>query len=93
MDHAELTGIVRGIADTINGHGPENIDADVQVIRDAGIRPGIHVGRTEWTPLQIVEWYAGQLLDIVDGRHWYCVNGWLNCADKFAPESKGSGNG
>jgi len=53
------------------------------------VAPGIHVGNTGIEGEAIIEWYAGQILDIVDSKAWYAMNSILNCADKFlGPEEK-----
>lgn len=54
--------------------------------RDAGIVSGCHVGKgaeMKDCRLMRMEWFAGQLIDIVESKSWFAVNSWLNCVDKF----------
>ena len=40
----------------------------------------------DFAPDTIVEWYAGEFLDIVDTQSWYAMKSLINCLDKFCPE-------
>lgn len=54
-----------------------------------GHGPGCHVGRADLEPqsAECVEWYAGQLLAIIDGEAWHAMNSAINVLDKFVPGS------
>jgi hypothetical protein len=54
-------------------------------LRDLGAVPGIHVGRTDLTPDETVEWFAGQALEILESESWFAVNSLHNVLDKFVP--------
>lgn len=88
----DLTAIVRAAARGIDTGSTATIGAACAPIRAAlaerGLAPGCHVGRKDMGATEAVEWFAGQLLEIVDAKAWFAVNSWLNCVDKFAPEIK-----
>lgn len=82
---ASLRTAVRRIARALDTASHDEVRALVAPLR-AFVQPNVHVGRTDMTPDEVVEWYAGQILDIVDEEKWFAVNSWINCRDKFAPE-------
>lgn len=51
------------------------------------VKPHIHVGRTEWSGDQKAEWYAGQLLAVVEEEAWFAMNSILNAREDFLPET------
>lgn len=53
------------------------------LLKERGLKANCHVGRSDLRGGEVVEWYAGQLLGIVDGEKWFAMNAWINCADKF----------
>ena len=71
-DH-ELTDLVRSVIVALDNGGPGNARALVAKLADH-VTPHIHVGRTDLSPRETVEWYAGQILDIVSNGHWIAVN-------------------
>lgn len=79
---------VREIVERLQHVGPKSVAELVKPLREA-VSPNVHVGRTDLTPEETVEWYAGQLLDIVDQRMWFAMNSLLNCVDKFVPAEGG----
>lgn len=81
----DLRTRVRSIAKALDEVGPSNIDELVAPLREQ-VQPNVHVGRKDLSPEETVEWYAGQLLDLVDTRAWFGINSWMNCVDKFAPK-------
>lgn len=87
-----LREVVRkSIINVQNGDTGEAMQ-EAQVIREAlqakGLDKGCHVGRSDLDsdPELVIEWYAGQFLDIVDSKAWFAMNGLINCLDKFCPE-------
>jgi hypothetical protein len=44
-----------------------------------------HPNHAAMTEDETIEWYAGQLLDIVDAKGWFAMNSFINCLDKFCP--------
>jgi len=85
-----LRRVTRDAIETLDRAGPSDAPRIVQPVREAlaerGLAPGCHVGRTGMTDEQIVEWYAGQLVDTVDKEAWYAINSVINTADKFCPK-------
>ena len=63
----------------------------VKNLRDAlalrGHGPGCHAGRKDIVPqsAECVEWYAGQLLEIIDREAWYAMNSAINVLAIFVP--------
>lgn len=92
MTNEELTAIIRTVAARVESADSNTVALTVQPLRDAGITADCHVGRgaemEEDTPAAFrlcLEWYAGQLLALVDTQAWHCINSWLNCLERFAP--------
>lgn len=94
----ELRTLTRSTILIVERGGPDGIEETVAPLRSAlaerGLAPRCHVGaeppliegRSSLTPDMTVEWYAGQLLDIVDKKAWFAMNSLINCVDKFCPE-------
>lgn len=86
MTDDELCLLVRSVAKEVDKGFPTSMVEAVRPLREAGISPGMKEGINEQANRRdTLEWYAGQLLDIVEKRSWFAVNSWLNCIDKFAP--------
>lgn len=69
------------VVELIDPVGPEhvNIQHARSLIAEAGIAPGLHVGREgDWTERLVLDWYLGQYADIIDNEHWAAMNGLLN---------------
>lgn len=81
----ELAELIRTVAKNIESASPNNVSLLIQPIRDFGIESNVHLGRKDMLPksLEELEWFAGQLLDIVEHKSWFAVNSWINCVDKF----------
>ena len=57
--------------------------------KERGLEANCHQGKPSefFTNEELtIEWYAGQLLDIVDNQNWFAMNSFINCLDKFCPE-------
>jgi hypothetical protein len=88
MSH--LADLTREVVARLEKNGPEEARAIVHPLR-AYVAPGVHEG-TRPTGEAVVEWYAGQLLQIVDDQAWFAMNSILNCVDRFVPaQHKGEG--
>lgn len=88
MAIAELIYLIRQTSSRIQNAGPQSMPELVALLREV-VEPGCHVGRgndmdasDEGFRLQL-EWYAGQLLSMVDNQQWLGINSWLNCTEKF----------
>ena len=60
-----------------------------EVLKERGLEANCHQGKPSefFTNEELtIEWYAGQLLDIVDNQSWFAMNSFINCLDKFCPE-------
>jgi hypothetical protein len=83
---ADLRNVVREVVLTIDKGGPEEAKAEVERLR--GLIPvGMpHRGKKNMTEQEVIEWYAGEIVDIVDNQAWFAMNSIINCLDKFCPE-------
>lgn len=86
----ELRTLTRDTILAIDKGGPSEVEASVAPVRLAlskrGLAPGCHVGLgRELTPDETVEWYAGQLLNIVNKEAWFAMNTLINLRDQFCP--------
>lgn len=84
----ELTEIVRSVAENIDKSNENSIEECIKPLLEIGIKPNVHVGlkEEEFNNLTRIEWYAGQIINIVNKKSWFAVNSWLNCVDKFVPK-------
>lgn len=82
---------LREIVLELDKGSPETSGSTIEKLRELGAVRGIHQGRTdlEGKPEEIVEWYAGQLLDVLENKAFFAVNSIINCLDKFVPETTG----
>jgi len=83
-----LRSVVRTVIAQLEVVGPGEAPAIVAPLREY-VTPGVNVGKTNMGPDEIVEWYAGQILEIIDDKAWHAVNSLINCLDKFCPEQVG----
>jgi hypothetical protein len=65
--------------------GHEAVGRVISKLKDAGAIRNIHVGSDAFSEDQITEWYAGQILDVLENEAFFAVNSLINCVDKFAP--------
>lgn len=87
MNNDQLVALIAETAAAINDTTTD-LDKHTAELREH-IKPNCHVGRgadmndsDAGYRLQL-EWYAGQLLEMLDKKHYQCINSWLNCVDKF----------
>jgi hypothetical protein len=84
-----LTSVVRSAVSEIERLQPGAVGPHADRVRAAlaarGLAANCHVGRRGLTPDETVEWYAGQLLDIVDSKSWFTMNSFINSLDRFVP--------
>lgn len=86
----ELRTLTRDTILVIDKGGPAVVEASVVPVRlalaERGRASGCHVGLgRELTPDETVEWYAGQLLEIVDKKAWFAMNTLSNLRDYLGP--------
>jgi len=88
----DLRTTVRACVDALERGGEHTARRCVEPIRVAlaerGLAPGCHAGRKDLAdkPEETLEWYAGQVLHVIDSESWVAVNAIINCLDKFCPE-------
>lgn len=82
----DLKSIMWEIVDVVEkGHIAEAVVAAEKIrtaLAERGLSAGCHEGSTPKGE-QVIEWYAGQFLDIVDHEAWFAMNSLLNAADRF----------
>ncbi len=88
MNNEDLAYLIHKVSKDVDEGGVGGIFTAVEPLR-AVIAAGCHVGcgdkmdaSEEGFRLQL-EWYAGQLLYMVDEKQWGGINSWINCTDKF----------
>lgn len=82
-----LRSVVRECINELDNGGMGVIESVKNKLTAAGAVRNIHVGKKDFTSDETVEWYAGQILDILENESWFAVNSLINCVDKFAPEA------
>lgn len=88
MNDDQLRTLIRDIVDKLAKGEPGDAIDLVQPLRDAGIEPNMKVGLEQEAYEEgrtRMEWYAGQILDVVDSKSWLAVNSIVNCVDRFCP--------
>lgn len=70
------------------GDIPQAAEAAV-AFRKAGITANCYVGldKSQYTRRVTAEWFAGQLVGMVESGNYFGMNAWCNTVDKFVPES------
>lgn len=88
MTNTELAILIRDVANKLEESQPFVCVGLVHPLRPYA-QPGCHEGLGDMMNgseagfrLQL-EWFAGQLLIIVDNNKWFALNSWLNCVKKF----------
>jgi hypothetical protein len=79
---------VRSCVILLDKGGEEVVSIVIQRLKNAGAINNIHVGNSDLDSDQTVEWYAGQILEVLEKEQWFAVNSIINCLDKFCPEIK-----
>lgn len=83
----ELRELTRKTVFALDKSGVEGIEEVVAEVRSAlagrGQEPGCHVGNGQMSEDEKVEWYAGQMLSIVDNQAWFAMNAYINSVDRF----------
>lgn len=90
-----LTRIVRECISDLDSCPIDNLVATNKIInkvidklKGIGIVRNVHVGKSpkSFTPIEGVEWYAGQILEALESDSLFAINSLINCVDKFAPK-------
>lgn len=83
MTDDELCELIVDVVRRLDKSEPgESATSAVEPLRFV-VEPSCHVGASICTRRQTLEWYAGQILDIIDNRSWFAVNSLVNCCKKF----------
>lgn len=80
---------LRAIIHDLDVGGMAAVQRSIESLKAIGAVRNQHVGRTGMEPGsdECAEWYAGQVLNVLEGESWFAVNSIINCVDKFAPET------
>lgn len=84
--------IVREAVERLDVGGMGAVDSTLTALKEAGAIRDIHVGKKDMTPDQVVEWYAGQILSVLEDKQYFAINSLINCVDKFAPADENEGS-
>ena len=89
LSNEGLAQLIRKVSENLNNLTTTlNLLQTVQPLR-MYVEPCCHVGKghlmtaTEDGFKMQMEWFAGQLLNMVDNQQFLGINSWINCADKF----------
>ena len=75
-DLLETTKIILGV---ISKGELVELESSAMTIKEYhDITPNIHVGKDEFTEQEELEWFFGQILNIVDKKSYFAVNSLLN---------------
>lgn len=79
--------LVRQCISDLDTNGQQAVPSVIQRLKAGGAISGQHVGRIDMESgsTMAVEWYAGQILSILESESWFAVNSLINCVDKFCP--------
>lgn len=73
-----------------NGNDHRHLMNQVNRFKKLGVKPNIHDGKGDQmkgdsneAKQMTMEWFAGQLMEIIRKKQWFAVNSWLNCVEKF----------
>lgn len=85
-----LRTVVRECIKFLSEGSTERAENVTVMLKQAGAVRNIHLGRKDLIEGsdEAVEWYAGQIIDVLESEKWFAVNSLINCVDRFAPEVK-----
>lgn len=76
---------VRNIVDNLDRGGTSSVHMAMRRFDEIGAVPGIHVGKSGMTQFEIVQWYAGQVMDAINAKAWEVMGQILNAIDLYVP--------
>jgi hypothetical protein len=78
---------LRETVERLASGGVETVPSVLSELKALGAVRGVHQGRTDMAngSDECVEWYAGQIVDVLEEKAWFAVNSVCNCVDKFCP--------
>ena len=88
ITNEELAALIRDVAAKIEKGGLDSVATLALPLRAHAYakcheRLGHQMNNTEEGFRLQLEWFAGQLLEIVDRHKWFAMNSWLNCVKRF----------
>jgi hypothetical protein len=81
----ELTNLIRAEIDRLDKGSEATAETVIANLTAGGVVRNIHVGGKNLGKLETLEWYGGQIVDVLENKSWFAVNSLINCVDKFAP--------
>lgn len=86
IDYKKFCKTVRECVKELDEGGPQVASNVLTKLKQAGAIRNINIRSAPMTDHEILDWYAGQLVDILEDKANFAVNSIINCCDKFAPE-------
>lgn len=84
MTDEMMSVFIKNEIDKIDSGGIATALSVAKLFSEAGFVINAHLGYNgEWTPRRTMEWYAGQLLSIVENESWFAMNSLVNSCEKF----------
>lgn len=84
MTDEVMSVFIKNEIDKIDSGGIDTAVSVAKLFSEVGFIKNAHLGyEGEWTPRQTMEWYAGQLINVVENESWFAMNSIVNCCKKF----------
>lgn len=94
MSNEDLAQMIRDVSAAVDNCNQDTVVETVKALREH-ITPNCHEGcgaqmdGTDTGYKLQLEWFAGQLLAMVDKKQWFGINTWINCTSKFTTRAAG----
>lgn len=82
MTFDQLSTLVREVVGEIDRGNVRSCESAVKRLRDVGLTANLHM-RSNLSAREILEWYAGQIIETVNVEAWFAMNSIINCCEKF----------
>jgi len=83
---SKLRSIVRAAVNRLDSGGMSAVPDALSALKEAGAVAHKNVGKKDMSPDDVVDWYAGRVVAILEGENWFAVNSIVNALDRFCPE-------
>ena len=80
---------LRDIVNALDKGGTKSVLGVLSDLASIGAVRNVHLdtaGNRTLTEDETVDWYAGQIVDVLESEAYFAVNSLINCLDKFVPE-------
>lgn len=86
MSPSDLTKLIRSQIDLLDRSDPCVAPIIIARLKEGGLTADMHVGKKDMPPNEVLEWYGGQIISVLESKTWFAVNSLINAVDQFAPE-------